>query len=194
MIIYAFDERFEPEVRRASSRETVSDIKIVTILESDSLNVAIDKIRVKARTEGNIWLLRIIAHAYPGRVLLGSGFVEAGHARAFSVLAPYFTPGCPGIEFHSCNLASSTPETIAQIDVTGATRTHSYGTPGRGSNDGIGPAFLLAIAQATGVNVTAGYDTQFVDRGFRWEGRGTTTVEPSGTTETRVGPDAAPIG
>jgi len=64
------------------------------------------------------------------------------------------------------------------------------GTPDSGT--GGGGAFLHALATATGVSVVAGYDTQLIDSGFRWEGRRTMTVEPSGTTETTVGADVRP--
>jgi hypothetical protein len=194
MIIYAFDERFEAVYRRASSRESATDYKIVTILETDSLHVAIEKIRQKARREQNIWLLRIVAHGYPGGMLIGSDFVNVGNASLFQELAPYFTPRGRGIELHSCNVASATSSLTPLIDVSqpGTSRRLSdSGTPDSGTG-GVGGAFLQALATATGVSVVAGYDTQFIDSGFRWEGRGTMTVEPSGTSATTVGADVRP--
>lgn len=194
MIIYAFDNRFAEVYQRASSRESATDYKIVTILENDSLHVAIEKIRQKARREQNIWLLRIVAHGYPGGMLLGSDYVNAGNVSLFHELAPYFTPSGRGIELHSCNVASSTLGLTSIIDVSqpGTSRRISdRGTPDSGTG-GIGGAFLHALAAATGVSVVAGYDTQFIDSGFRWEGRGTMTVEPSGTTVTTVGADVRP--
>lgn len=193
MIIYAFDARFEAVYRRASSRESATDYKIVTILETDPLHVAIEKIRQKARREQNIWLLRIIAHGYPGGMQMGNDDVNVGNVGLFRELAPYFTPGGRGIELHSCNLASSTSRLVPLIDVNpgGCGWLTDRGTPDSGTG-GVGGAFLHAMASATGVSVVAGYDTQFLDSGFRWEGRGTMTVEPSGTTVTTVGEDVRP--
>jgi hypothetical protein len=194
MIIYAFDARVAVVDRRASSRESATDYKLVTILETDTLHVAIEKIRQKARREQNIWLLRIIAHGCPGGMLLGSDMVNVGNASLFHELAPYFTPRGRGIELHSCNVASSTSSLVSIIDVSrpGTSRHISdRGTPESGTG-GVGGAFLHALASATGVSVVAGYDTQFADSGFRWEGRGTMTVDPSGTSITTVGADVPP--
>ncbi len=194
MIIYAFDERLAARIRRASSRESATDYKIVTVLETDTLHVAIEKIRQKARREQNIWLLRIVAHGCPGGMLFGSQMVNVGNVSLFHDLAPYFTPGGRGIELHSCNVASASTSLTSEIDVSrpGTARwTSDRGTPGIGTG-GVGGAFLQALAVATEVSVIAGYDTQFADSGFRWEGRGTMTVEPSGTTETTVGADVRP--
>ena len=194
MIIYAFDSRFAAFCRRASSRESATDYKIVTILETDSLHVTIEKIRQKARREQNIWMLRIVAHGYPGGMLIGSDYVNVGNVSLFQELAPYFTPTGRGIELHSCNVASSTTSLSHVIDVSqpGTSRWVSdHGTPDSGTG-GVGGAFLQALATATGVSVVAAYDTQFIDSGFRWEGRGTMTVEPSGTSATTVGADVLP--
>jgi hypothetical protein len=194
MIIYAFDERLDAVYRRASSRESVTDYKLVTVLQTDTLHVAIEKIRQKARREQNIWLLRIVAHGCPGGILLGSDLVTVGNVSLFHDLAPYFTPAGRGIELHSCNVASSTTGLTSEIHVsrTGTSRHISdRGTPDSGTG-GVGGAFLHALASAAGVSVVAGYDTQFADSGYRWEGRGTMTVESSGTTITTVGEDVRP--
>lgn len=193
MIVYAYDERGLDIPHRASTRESVTDYKIVSIAETDSLHDAVEKIRQKARHERNIWLLRIIAHGFPGGFQFGNGRVNVGNVSLLHDLAAYFTPGGRGIELHCCNVASATGSLTREIAIGGdgsATCMSDRGTPGRSS--GVGYAFMHALAETTGVAVVGSYDTQYADSGFRWEGRGTMTVELGGTTITTVGPDVRP--
>lgn len=191
MIIYVFDKRIY-DTPRTSTRESVSDTEMVIAQESDSVRHIVNDIIAAAQNERSIWLLRIICHGAPGGLQLGAG-VNVGNARLFSDLQPYFTPGGRGIELHSCNVASETDSLTGVFAVGSGTVRHitDRGTPGHGTG-GVGGAFLSALARAAGVPVIAGYDTQYYDREYRWEGRGTMTVEPGGTTLTTVGEDVRP--
>ncbi|MEZ5424970.1 MAG: hypothetical protein R2747_01780 [Pyrinomonadaceae bacterium] len=192
MIIYVFDKRIL-RTPRTSSRESVTDTGMVIADQSDNIQNIVNRIITRAENERSIWLLRIICHGTPGGLVLGTG-VNAGNAELFAPLAPYFTPDGRGIELHACNVASETSSLTRRFDVGrdgSLTPRDSSGTAGHGTS-GVGGAFMAALASATGVNVMGGYDTQYYDEEYRWEGRGTMTVEPGGTTLTTIGEAVRP--
>jgi hypothetical protein len=123
-----------------------------------------------AEGEKSIWLLRLCAHGNSGFLQLGDG-LTAENAFYFNILRNYFSPGARGIELHACGVASTTP----------LTAPHITGRGGTGSPSGPGYALLRALAQGTGVPVTAAINIEEADRNYNWEGM-TMTVTPSGTS------------
>ena len=179
MIVYVFDERI-PVTGRPSTRESATDIVLVNVQATDSLQTIVNRIITAVQNERSIWLLRIVSHGYPGGLRLGKG-VNAGNASLFNSLAPYFTLGGRGIELHACRVAGS----MRVVNFDGSLGDSTHASAPRGTS-GPGGAFLSALARATGVSVIGGYDTQDQDSEYRWEGRGTMTADPDGSTLTTI--------
>ena len=105
MILYVFDERC-PISRPATTHRRGTVVDSFIVRQTDTIQNVVETIVQHARTERNIWMLRICGHGYPGQVQLGRG-LDITTTCWFLEAAGYFTPGGPGIELHSCLVASA---------------------------------------------------------------------------------------
>jgi hypothetical protein len=128
-----------------------NDAQIVFATETDDVRALLQQAIALVGTPRSIWMLRVLAHAAPAYIGLGTG-VRMAQATLFSVLAQYMTSrdgGGRGVEIHGCQVSGSR----------------------RGGD------LLQAIADAVGMPVRASPQVQRPDTEFRFEGT-FTTFEP----------------
>ena len=169
MIMNVFDSRYP--IKKPYGIYRPGDNVVDYYLAPDA-KIAIIPIFIIAASEGekSIWLLRLCAHGNSGFLELGEG-LTATNAFHFKVLKNYFTPGGRGIEIHGCGVGSSIPLRPPFIQ----------GRGGTGSSSGPGYNLIRALAQGTGVQVTAAINIQGGDRYHNWEGM-TIAVTPDGSS------------
>lgn len=124
MIVYAFDERFMPISKRqfqnwnqikAKHNKERTIYAATEIKASDGLTTAVLKIKLAVRerkqSPGSIWMLRLCGHGFCGYLQFGAGLYWYNSGvikKAFQELAPYMTPGGPGVEIWGCGVGSET--------------------------------------------------------------------------------------
>lgn len=169
MIMNVFDSRYP--IKKPYGIYRPGD-NVVDYHLAPRAKIAIIPIFLIAASEGenSIWLLRLCAHGNSGFLELGEG-LTAANAFHFNILGNYFTPGGGGIEIHACGVGSSMALEPPFIQ----------GRGGIGSTKGPGYDLLRALAQGTGVQVTAAINIQGADRYHNWEGMAI-TVTPDGSS------------
>ena len=205
MILYVFDEDF-PLPQPATTHRSGTIVDHFIVHRNDSIRDIVEMIRTHARTERNIWLLRLCGHGYTGSIQLGKG-LNRTNACQFIGVSDYFTPNGRGIELHGCLVASArlpsaqcrqeylneihNGQPISQTCEYGARPQLNFNRwtmrPRHSASNGLGYAFMQELADAALVPVTAAYDLQYADPEFRWEGRGTMTAQPRNRNMSCVG-------
>jgi hypothetical protein len=136
---------FEARWRRAiASLPGHADAGIVFAQPNDSIQSLIQRVISLVPHPWSIYMLRIVAHGYPGSLDLGTG-LNRSRAMLFHPLGHFMTPthlGGRGIQIHGCNVAE--------------------GPAGR--------AFLQALANAVQMPVSGGVMVQIPDSRFHFEG------------------------